>query len=138
LTYVDYGLDVSQPVIGPKEIRELLAFSPKNFGVQSSDEDQNAKSPRFGLPTYYSVRRGSSGTQVKLHYTRAIHFATRLLDHAYEGMSTLEPVYDDLTILRNIRWGMGQTLYRYGSGFPDVTIEGAKRKDLEASQPSRP
>jgi len=26
LTYVDYGLDVSQPVIGPKEIRELLAF----------------------------------------------------------------------------------------------------------------
>ncbi len=52
-------------------------------------------------------------------------------------MSVLEPVYDDLTVLRNIRWGLGQTIYRYGSGFPDVEVKGAKRKqldDLEASQ----
>jgi hypothetical protein len=32
---------------------------------------------------------------------------------------------------------MGQTLFRYGSGFPDVTIEGAKKKDLDDLEDSR-
>lgn len=88
------------------------------------------------MPIYYTLRRDSAG-QTKLHFTRVIHGATRLLNHPYKGMSVLEPVYDDLTVLRNIRWGLGQTLFRYGSGFPDVEVKGAKRKqldDLEASQ----
>ena len=46
-------------------------------------------------------------------------------------MSVLEPIYDDLTILRNIRWGLGQTIFRFGSGFPHVKVKGAKKKDLE-------
>jgi hypothetical protein len=46
-------------------------------------------------------------------------------------------VYDDLTVLRNVRWGLGQTIFRYGSGFPDVEVQGATKKmldDLEQSQ----
>jgi phage-related protein (TIGR01555 family) len=138
MSFVDYGNDPSKEVKNPKEIRELLPYSSLQFSVQSSDEDKDPESSRFGLPVLYTVRQGvSGGQQTKLHYTRVIHSATRLLDHPYKGMSVLEPVYDDLTVLRNIRWGLGQTLFRYGSGFPDIEITGAKKgdlDDLEASQ----
>ncbi|MCJ7767864.1 DUF1073 domain-containing protein, partial [Candidatus Bathyarchaeota archaeon] len=53
------------------------------------------------------------------------------IDHDYKGMSVLDPVWDDLVTLRNIRWGMGQTMYRYGSGFPDITFTGAEKADIE-------
>jgi phage-related protein (TIGR01555 family) len=137
MTIVDYGEDPSKSVKNPKEIRELLPYGSLQFSVQSSDEDKDPESARFGLPVLYTLRRGTSGQQVKLHFSRAIHSATRLLDHPYKGMSVLEPVYDDLTVLRNIRWGLGQTLFRYGSGFPDIEVKDAKKKDLdnlEASQ----
>jgi len=136
LSYVDYGKGPEAPVSNPREIVELFPFSSLQFTVQSSDEDKDPKSPRFGLPIYYTLRRDNAG-QSKLHFSRVIHGATRLLDYPYKGMSVLEPVYDDLTVLRNIRWGLGQTIFRYGSGFPDVEVKGAKRKqldDLEASQ----
>jgi phage-related protein (TIGR01555 family) len=139
ISYVDYGKGLDAPVSNPREIIELFPFSTLQFSVQSSDEDTDTESSRFGLPIYYTLRRDRAG-QSKLHFTRVIHGATRLLDHPYKGMSVLEPVYDDLTVLRNIRWGLGQTIYRYGSGFPDVEVKGAKRKqldDLEASQQFR-
>jgi len=137
ITYVDYGESVSAPVENPREIRELIAYSAQSFQVQSSDEDKDPNSPRFGLPIFYTVRRGSQGTQIKLHYTRAIHFATRIIDHPYIGSSSLEGVYDGLTVLRNMLWGFGQTIVRYGSGFPDVTVEGANKAALDKLQASQ-
>jgi len=136
VTYVDYGDDVSKPLHNPKEIRELTPYSTLQFTVQGSDEDKDLKSDRFGLPILYTVRQSGAG-QTKLHFSRVIHCATRLLDHPYKGMPVIETIYDDVTVLRNERWGLGQTLYRYGSGFPDITIKNATKKqldDLEASQ----
>jgi hypothetical protein len=136
LTYVDRGLNVSAPVTSPKEIRQLLPYCTLQFTVQGSDEDKKPDSDRFGLPEFYTLRR-EGVAQARLHYTRAIHCATRLLDHPYKGVSCLEPVYDDLTVLRNIRWGLGQTIYRYGSGFPDITVKGAKTPDLDRIEESQ-
>ena len=136
LSYADYGRGPEVPVSNPRAIIELLPFSSLQFTVQSSDEDKEPESPRFGMPILYTLRRKNAG-QKKLHFNRVIHGATRLIDHPYKGMSVLEPIYDDLTVLRNIRWGLGQTIFRYGSGFPDVEVKGAKRKqldELEASQ----
>jgi hypothetical protein len=126
LTIVDYGADLGREVKNPREVRELIPYSSLQFNVQSSDEDMEADSPRFGLPVLYTLNKTGAG-QVKLHFSRAIHLATRLLNHPYKGMSVLEPVYDDLTVLRNIRWGLGQTLFRYGGGFPDVTFSARAR-----------
>ncbi len=120
--YSDYGKDLIKPVKDPQSIEDLVAYSPLDFNVSSSDEDRDPKSPRYGLPEFYTFVRGSQ--TVRVHYSRVIHSATRLLDHPYRGLSTLEPVYDDLTVLRNIRWGMGQTMVRYGGGFPDITLKG--------------
>ena len=120
--FSDYGKDLTKSVKNPQSIEDLVAYSPLQFTVQSSDEDKNPNSTRFGLPEFYTLYQGSQ--RVRVHYSRVIHFATRLLDHPYRGLSVLEPVYDDLTILRNIRWGLGQTIVRYGSGFPDILLKG--------------
>jgi hypothetical protein len=133
--YADHGGTLEAPVESPQEIRDIVAYGPLQFSVQAGDEDTGQDSERFGLPVKYTLVRSGVG-QIKIHFSRVIHFATRLLTHAYKGVSVLEPVYDDLTLLRNIRWGMGQTMFRYGSGFPDVEVQGANKKmldDLEAS-----
>jgi hypothetical protein len=137
LTYVDYGEDASKPLKNPREIRELLPYSSLQCTVQSSDEDNNPESARFGLPELYTVRRSGFGAkQQKIHFSRVIHSATRLLDHPWKGLSVLEVIYDDQTVLRNERWALGETLIRHAAGFANITLKGAKKKkqveDFEA------
>jgi len=131
LGFVDHGETLKDEVKSPQEISDLAVYSPLSVSVQASDVDKDPKSPRYGLPILYTLSRGLGAQQEKVHFSRIIHVATRLLDHAYEGQSVLEPIYDDLTVLRNIRWGMGQTMFRYGSGFPDIEIQGATKKQIE-------
>jgi phage-related protein (TIGR01555 family) len=132
LTYVDFGVDMSKPLDGAKEIRELVPYSSLNCSVQASDEEKDEASPRFGLPVLYTFRRSpSSGAQKKLHFSRVIHCATRLLDHPWRGLSCLEVEYDDLTVLRNERWAVGETLVRQVGGFADITLKGAKKKQVD-------
>jgi len=134
--FVDHGKSLADPVERPLEIRELAMYmGDKQVTVQTTDEDKDPNSPRFGLPIYYTLSRTGVG-QEKVHYTRVLHFATRLLNHPYKGLSVLESIYDDLTILRNVRWGMGQTMFRYGSGFPDIEIQGATKKQLDEFEKS--
>ena len=135
MTLVDYGGGISEPVKKPREVRELIPYSSLQCTVLESDEDMNPESSRYGLPVYYTLRR-RGGEQVKLHYSRAIHIATRLLDHPYRGVSVLEPVYDDLTVWRNMRYNMGETFVRYGSGFPDISVENASKGDLDKLEQS--
>jgi hypothetical protein len=63
MTYVDYGASLEEPVVLPKEIRELFAYSTLNFTVDSSDEDKDPESSRFGLPVYYKLRRNNIGIE---------------------------------------------------------------------------
>ncbi len=138
LTYVDYGKDASDPVQSPREIRELMPYSSLQCTVESSDEDSDSKSARFGLPLFYRVRRDDLGaSQDRIHFSRVIHCATRLLDHPWKGVPVLEVLYDDQTVLRNARWALGETLVRTAAGFADITLKGAKAKqvaDFEAEQ----
>jgi len=134
--FADHGETLEAPVEGPQLICDIAAYGPLQFTIHGGDEDKNEMSERFGLPIFYTLAR-TGISQARIHFLRVLHFATRLLTHPYRGISVLEPVYDDLTVLRNIRWGMGQTMFRYGSGFPDVELQGANKKqldDLEASQ----
>jgi hypothetical protein len=82
LGFVDYAGELQQPVKRPREIRDLAAYSPMSFSVQTSDEDQDRQSPRFGLPIFYTLSRGGSAAQEKVHFSRVIHLATRLSDFA--------------------------------------------------------
>ena len=58
--YVDHGKSLVDPVENPSEIRELAPYmGDVQVTVQSSDEDKDPTSPRFGLPIYYTLNRGA-------------------------------------------------------------------------------
>lgn len=131
LGYIDAAESLKDPLTSPQGLQEIKAYGPPQIQVDDGDLDNDIKSARFGLPVYYHIRRADKMQgDLIVHYTRVIHFATRLINHDWKGQSVLDPVWDDLNVLRNIRWGMGQTMYRYGSGFPDITFTGAELDDI--------
>ncbi len=132
LTYMDYGKGANSLLQNPREILQLYAYSSLNCNVNGSDEDRDAKSARFGLPILYSARKSDASlSEDKIHYSRVIHCATRLLDHPWKGQSIVEVLYDDQTILRNARWSLGETLNRTASGIIDFTLKVGKKADVD-------
>lgn len=131
LGYVDAAESLADPLTSPQQLREIKAYSSRQVTISSSDLEKDPESERYGLPVFYNIKREGVAAPLRVHYTRVIHVATRLSDESdYEGQSVLDPIWDDLGTLRNIRWGMGQTMYRYGSGFPDITFTGAELDDI--------
>ena len=126
--YQDKAPTLKTAVLLPEKIVSLEAYAPTMITDVKTDKNKN--SPRFGLPEIYKVKIAER-EEVEVHHTRVIHFATRKIEPGYKGVSVLEPVWDDLTVLRNVRWGMGQTMYRYGSGFPVVTVKGATKEQID-------
>ncbi|MFA5366084.1 MAG: anti-CBASS Acb1 family protein, partial [Candidatus Bathyarchaeia archaeon] len=102
---------------------KLLASEvyPKT-SVSQTIKDEDIESERYGLPEYYVINRGSGIAQSKIHYSRVIHYATDLKEQ-----SVLDVMWDDMTIAKNLRWSMGQTLYTRGPGFPVFTFKGTDR-----------
>jgi hypothetical protein len=120
--FVDSASKLAEPATQVSQLERLLVLYDGN--ISQVQEDHDSESSNFGLPEYVQVNLSLGGKQL-IHHSRFYWLATRLLTHAYIGQSSLEPVFDDLTVLRNIRWGLGMTMVRYGSGFPDVTLDGA-------------
>jgi len=129
LGYKDEAKSLAEPLTNATDLVSIKAYSPTQIANVTEVTDKNDS--RYGLPKLYHIQQRGIAS-LKVHYTRVIHFATRLLDHDWKGKSVLDPIWDDLTTLRNIRWGMGQTMFRYGSGFPDLTFTGANLADIEA------
>lgn len=120
---------------GYKDIVDLRAYGGDS--ITSVLEDRKTDSPRYGFPTEYRITAAGLTKRLRIHYTRAIHVATRLLRHDWRGISILDALWNDLVLLDNIRWSMGQTMYRYGSGFPDLEFTGAdlaKIREWEESE----
>jgi len=129
LGYADQATILAEPLEGEKELINIKAYGPTQ--ISKVDEVTDKTDARYGLPKFYYITQGGMVGNLKVHYTRVIHFSTRLLAHDWQGLSVLDAIWDDLNVLRNIRWGMGQTMYRYGSGFPDLTFTGAEKTDIE-------
>src|SRR5665647_659645 len=85
-------------------LMQLEVFPKINYSVFNKDTNQD--SLRYGLPLVYQVNDGSR--------TFRVHW-TRCFEHV--GVSILDLIWDDLTCGRNIRWGVGQWVFRVGGGF---------------------
>jgi hypothetical protein len=116
--------ELIKPLKQGAELVDMAVYSKPM--VTSIDRDKDPESMRFGLPDFYNVNRGSS-KRLRVHYSRVIHLQT-----SPTATSILDPIWDDLTNGRNIRWGMGQTMFRYGSGFPVLTLNGKSIEQLQA------
>jgi phage-related protein (TIGR01555 family) len=90
-------------------IDHLATYSPRAVSVEKEDEDPNSE--RFGLPVIYKINIGKAKT-LRVHYSRVLHIATRLDEHAWAGVPILESIWDDMTVYRNMRWAAGQVYWR--------------------------
>ena len=91
------------------KIDHLAVYSPRSVSVEQEEDDP--KSDRFGLPLMYKINRGK-GKSLRVHYSRVLHVATRLDEHAWAGVPILESIWDDMTVYRNMRWAAGQVYWR--------------------------
>ncbi len=108
-----------------KGIQEIVAYSPTQ--ISSIKEVKDKKDPRYLQPEVYYIKQRGLASRLQIHWSRTILFNTRPRhDHEWKGRSSLDPVWDDITCLRNIRWSVAQTMYRYGPGFPDLEFTGAE------------
>lgn len=104
--------NLNTPLRQNSELKQLAVYSKTKVQVESKDENPNSE--RFGEPIVYRLDRGS-GQYLFVHYTRTCKVQTR-----NNGKSVLDPIWDDLTCGRNIRWGAAQWMYRNGGGFPVI------------------
>jgi hypothetical protein len=111
---------------------KLIQITPyPKSQVEITDFDTRENSLRFGLPLFYEITR-KDGSQFRAHWSKIIHDAPRIFDDPIWGMSVVQILYDDATGFRNMRWGLYQTIFRYGSGFPHIHLPWANRKQINA------
>ena len=129
----DLSEEVPLASLKPTGLREIKAYGPPQIPKVVTVKDKN--DPRYGLPLMYHIKQPGIAAYLHVHYTRVIHFATRRSYQTnreeWQGLGVLDPVWDDIVTLRNIRWGMGQAMFRWGSGIPDIEFTGAEQEDID-------
>lgn len=76
--------------------------------------ETEAKSPRFGLPQSYTLKRtdlASPSLQRAVHWTRVIHVAEGLLDDEVFGQPALERIWNLLIDLRKVTGGGAEAFW---------------------------
>ena len=128
--------DGKLPKLGDTKLLQITPFPRTSLQITEIDSDDS--SIRCGLPEFYTITRGvtsnsdssSLGTQktgqIRVHWTRVIHDAPRLDEHAYLGTAAIDVIFDDLVGGRNARWGAYESYYRHGTGFPVVKTKATK------------
>jgi phage-related protein (TIGR01555 family) len=104
--------DLMQPRKESASLKLLTVIPRINYSVVSYDKEP--LSPRFGMPLIYQVTNGNLKSDNNQSATYQLHW-TRCFEHV--GDSVLDLIWDDLTCGRNIRWGVGQWVFRTGGGF---------------------
>lgn len=135
--------NLAQPVRGDNN--ELLYIQPYAQPACRIDSlDNNAMSPRFGLPEYYTIEMVSSysgaddiantkaatksstaapGEKVRIHWSRIVHVAENCLDSNFLGTPRLESVYNLLDDLLKVAGGTSETYWLTGNRGIQIDID---------------
>lgn len=94
--------------------------------------DKDAKTEEVILPLTLNHYKLKSGKNIDA--SRIIHLHTFSLGESnLDGLSCLDPIYDLLTIIKSMDWGVGQTMWRQGAGLTTLTApEGSKQAQVDA------
>jgi len=120
------GLDSDQP-LGKADKSKLDQVYFKAFaydGIQISEQVQDPKDPRFGLPEMYQVQKSVRGTtqkdtvleSINVHWTRIVHLNESALDSDVEGMGQLEPIFNRILDLDKTTGGSAEAYFRNAKG----------------------
>lgn len=131
----DDGKSFDQPAKGAKGLMYVQVYNESNAAILEKDLD--TKSPRYGFPTYYSLRqpdtdnasiggtpapvdaqRGIQGRMVRVHWSRCLHIADGCSDSDIYGTPRLQSVYNRLQDLELMAGGSAEMWWR--SGFPGL------------------
>ncbi|HDS46405.1 MAG TPA: DUF1073 domain-containing protein [Methanomicrobia archaeon] len=95
--------------------------------VAATDDAGNVTIP--AQLAYYEL----STPSIKIHASRIIHLQPLSIEENFEGESCLIPLFDALTILKNLDWATGQTMFRHGAGLTTVVAgENANQEQIDA------
>lgn len=120
----------STPVTRGAKIEYLQAL-PKEL-VDKIVLNKDAKTQEVVLPltlNHYLLKSGE-----KIDASRIIHLHTFTLgETSLDGLSCLDPIYDLLTVVKSMDWGVGQTMWRQGAGLTTLTApDGSKQTQVDA------
>jgi hypothetical protein len=116
------ALDSPLMEAGPDDIKYLQPFAEDDAAIQEYDAD--IRSPRFGLPRYYTVKRtnlanasgaqaiNSTGEAKRVHYSRVLHVADGLMDDNIYGEPRLRCIWNLLDDLEKVTGGGAEAFWR--------------------------
>ena len=128
----------------PKTDSKLLQITPYPYtSVTVTSVEEEESSLRFGLPTVYTITKGSPSKDsaalpmggqspkdvIEAHWTRVILDAPRLDEHPYEGIPAIDVIFDILVGGRNCYWAMFEGYFRNGQGFPVAQTTGTQKEN---------
>jgi hypothetical protein len=75
----------------------------------------------------------STPTSVNIDASRVVHIPPPSIEEDYYGESCLHHIFDVLTVLKNMDWSVGQTMFRHGAGFTSIVAgPGADQAQIDA------
>ncbi len=123
-------MDTPLERVNAKDIKYLRVYAEDDAPIKEFDIDP--KSPRFGEPIFYEVRRtnpqgrSSSGSQLvgkKVHFSRVVHFADDVLDDLVYGQPRLERVWNLLDDLEKVTGGGAEAFWMRANQGMHVDID---------------
>jgi hypothetical protein len=142
---IDDGLALNEPVEGidlntgkgtgdsERKLLYLKPFDESCVTIKTSERD--TKSPRYGLPTMYTIQfkeainSSSVLTTLDVHWTRVLHVADGTLSNEVLGTPRMKRVYNRLLDIRKILGGSAEMFWR--GGYPGMSFETSP--DVEAA-----
>lgn len=137
--------ELDQPLesCAPHELEGLRVYAEDDAPI--AEYDINPRSPRFGQPTYYTLKRTTNATaQTKMvtpvkrvHYSRVRHIADGLLEDNVFGTPRLERVWNLLDDLEKVTGGGAEAFWnRANQGMqidvdPTIELDDDVRDDLQ-------
>lgn len=109
---------------------EYLQPIPKDWvdKIVYVEEDGNIKLP-LSIERY-EVMIGSK--RVKIDASRIVHIVNPTLDAStMEGESSLECIFDLISVLKSMDWGVGQAMWRHGGGLTAFVVPDSKDQQAQ-------
>lgn len=140
LVGVSDGKQLNEPIDGVSDGRnkkakkklQLTYLRPfSEFFIDIKEKEKDVASPRYGLPTMYSVKTENldgtlASTTTDIHWTRVVHAAdNRTVSETY-GVPRMKRVYNYLLDLKKLLGGSAEMFWK--GGFPGYAFEVDKER----------
>lgn len=105
-----------EPAAGPHRVIYLRPYHPDKVEVFKKETDP--RSPRFGAPTMYTLRRKKDQelNKMEVHWKRIIHLSDTTDDNDWEGEHRLKKVWNHILDIEKIAGGGAEMFWK--GGFP--------------------